>query len=493
MFPSPGELAAFIDRLPRARARRSRPPPACTTRSATGSCTASSTCSRAAVLAHAGGAGERELIDVLLDRRARRVLGHRRGVPRRRPRVRRRAGRRHASGAVRRASASCSFSEPVEDLKKLGCSRARAARRSQSTWFCLRMIRCSIRCSSASERGSWPESGSPRAARRSSRPRARSGCRPPRAGRRASAAADVDGGSPPSAQIFSTISRVSELGLGELPQLAGERCTRGRTCSGARVNWSTERCWSSSASLRHSRTLGTSMGSGRACPRTRGAGACAAARRRARRRSRARGRAPRRAAGRRSRRVVGLVRAGAIPRRRGRRSGSRAGRRGRARRRAAGARARRRRARRPGAGVAGAPAGVPPVHGPTRARRPAGRAARAAAGAARAGPSRRRRRAAARGERRRRLARPARRGPSIATAAADAVSAPGENSDSAMSSAAASAAISTTVGTSWTTPSHSASTPGEPRRRRAGDRRARRAPASRARRAAARRARASGR
>ena len=34
---------------------------------------------------------------------------------------------------------------------------SRRARRSQSTWFCLRMIRCSIRCSSASERGSWPE------------------------------------------------------------------------------------------------------------------------------------------------------------------------------------------------------------------------------------------------------------------------------------------------------------------------------------------------
>ena len=30
----------------------------------------------------------------------------------------------------------------------------------------------------------------------------------------------------------------------------------------ARVNWRAERCWSSSASLRHSRTLGTSMGSG---------------------------------------------------------------------------------------------------------------------------------------------------------------------------------------------------------------------------------------
>ena len=39
-------------------------------------------------------------------------------------------------------------------LERHGCRRAR---RSQSIWFCLRMMMCSIRCSSASERASWPE------------------------------------------------------------------------------------------------------------------------------------------------------------------------------------------------------------------------------------------------------------------------------------------------------------------------------------------------
>src|SRR5215210_70798 len=36
---------------------------------------------------------------------------------------------------------------------------SRRARRSQSIWFCLRMITCSMRCSSASDAASWPEWG----------------------------------------------------------------------------------------------------------------------------------------------------------------------------------------------------------------------------------------------------------------------------------------------------------------------------------------------
>ena len=48
---------------------------------------------------------------------------------------------------------------PAPQARRAGGSWLRAARRSQSTWFCLRMIRCSMRCSSASERGSWPDGG----------------------------------------------------------------------------------------------------------------------------------------------------------------------------------------------------------------------------------------------------------------------------------------------------------------------------------------------
>ena len=56
--------------------------------------------------------------------------------------------RRRSRPAPTRARSSC---------ESAATQGSRRARRSQSTWFCLRMIRCSIRCSSASERGSWPE------------------------------------------------------------------------------------------------------------------------------------------------------------------------------------------------------------------------------------------------------------------------------------------------------------------------------------------------
>ena len=81
----------------------------------------------------------------------------------------------HAATSVQRAAAARPRSKPSSAQKsQLGrhVSAARSssgdvleghgsrrARRSQSIWFCLRMMMCSIRCSSASERASWPECG----------------------------------------------------------------------------------------------------------------------------------------------------------------------------------------------------------------------------------------------------------------------------------------------------------------------------------------------
>ena len=73
----------------------------------------------AAVLAHAEGAGPRDLVPVLLEEDAGGLRGDRRGVHRPRPRARRRARWPPPARRLFVGYGSCSFSEPVEDLRGL--------------------------------------------------------------------------------------------------------------------------------------------------------------------------------------------------------------------------------------------------------------------------------------------------------------------------------------------------------------------------------------
>ena len=127
------------------------------------------------------------------------------------------------------------------------------------------MIRCSIRCSSASERGSCPEYGiTAWSAAIASSSLSISTSMALTGSLLQLTLGTVVVGSPPSAVIFSTTRRVSSSS-------ASANSHRSRVIAwtsspnmlpDARLNWRTERCCSSNASLRHLRTLSTSMGSG---------------------------------------------------------------------------------------------------------------------------------------------------------------------------------------------------------------------------------------